>query len=169
MKLSIMKKSFDSTIFIAPSAVIFGDVTIGKHSSVWFNAVIRGDLAPVRIGKSCNIQDNSVIHVDFGNSTVIGDNVSVGHGAIIHGAEVGNNCIIGAGARVLNGSKVGEYCIIGAGCVVTEGFVIPPSSVVVGIPGKIVRSVDSNLIEIIERTRDNYLKLKEAYMSLEKD
>jgi len=126
-------------------------------------------MAPVTIGENCNIQDNSVIHVDFGNPTILGDDVSVGHGAIIHGAEVGNNCVIGFGARVLNASRVGEYSIIGAGCVVTEGSIIPPSSVVVGIPGRVVKSVDSHLRQIIELTRDNYLKLKEAYMTVQRD
>jgi carbonic anhydrase/acetyltransferase-like protein (isoleucine patch superfamily) len=118
-------------------------VTIGKHASIWFNTVIRGDMAPIRIGECRNIQDNSVIHVDSENPTVLGDNVSVGHGAIIHGAEVGSHCAVGVGARLLNGSRMGEYCIIGAGCVGTEGSVIPRRSVVLGIPGRVVKSVDA--------------------------
>ncbi len=166
MRISISKKSFHPSVFVAPSAAIFGEVTLGRHSSVWFNTVIRADMAPVSIGEYCNIQDNSVIHVDAGHPTILGDRVSVGHGAIIHGAEVGDNCIIGIGARLLNRSKVGECSIVGAGCVVTEGCVIPPFSLVLGIPGKVVKAVDSNLKEIIDQTCNNYLKLKEAYLRM---
>lgn len=135
-------------VFIADGAKIIGDVTISEGASVWFNAVIRGDEHPITIGKNSNVQDNAVLHVGAGFSCTIGDNVSIGHGAIVHGCEVGDGTLIGMGSTILNGAKIGKNCIIGAGALVTEGKQIPDNSVVMGIPGKVVRQMtDADLTE----------------------
>jgi carbonic anhydrase/acetyltransferase-like protein (isoleucine patch superfamily) len=140
--------NFDPTIFIAPTAVILGKVTIGKHSSIWFNAVIRGDVGPITIGENTNIQDGSILHAYYGKPVTVGDNVTVG-------------------AKVLNGCIIGEYSIIGAGAIVTEETVIPPYSLVLGIPGKIVGEVDERLQKRIERHCRNYFEVKETYLKRE--
>jgi carbonic anhydrase/acetyltransferase-like protein (isoleucine patch superfamily) len=146
---------FDPTIFIAPTAVILGEVTIGKHSSIWFNTVIRGDMGPISIGEKCNIQDSSVLHGYIAKPVVVGDNVTVGHCGLIHASTVKSNCLIGIGAKVLNG------CVIG---IVMEETVIPPYSLVLGMPGKIVGQVDGRLKRRIMRHCQNYLELKERYL-----
>jgi carbonic anhydrase/acetyltransferase-like protein (isoleucine patch superfamily) len=159
--------NFDPTIFIAPTAVILGKVTIGKHSSIWFNAVIRGDVGPITIGENTNIQDGSILHAYYGKPVTVGDNVTVGHGGLIHASTVESNCLIGIGAKVLNGCIIGEYSIIGAGAIVTEETVIPPYSLVLGIPGKIVGEVDERLQKRIERHCRNYFEVKETYLKRE--
>jgi len=130
----------DPTCFVHRSSVIVGDVTMGPNCSVWPCAVIRGDDSFIRIGHSTNIQDNAVIHVDHQHPTHIGDEVSIGHCAMVHGATVQDRCIIGIKAVVLSGCVIGKGSIIGAGAVVTPNTVIPPNSMVVGIPGKVKRS-----------------------------
>lgn len=117
-------------VFIAPSASVVGDVSIGRNSSIWFNTVIRADNAPVRIGKATSIQDNACIH----DKTTVGDNVTIGHGAIVHGCMVGDNALIGMGAVVLDGAIIGEGAIVAAGSVVRMGTVIPPRSLFAGNP-----------------------------------
>ena len=143
--------TFDPTIFIAPTAVILRDGTIGKHSSIWFNTIVRGDMGTISIGENTNIQDASVLHADVGKPVIVGDNVTVGHCGLIHASTVKNNCLIGIGAKVLNGCVIGEYCIIGAGAIVTEETVIPPYSLVLGIPGKVVGQVDERLQRRIQK------------------
>jgi len=154
---------FDLTVFIAPTAVILGDVRIGKHSSVWFNTVIRGDTATICIGENTNIQDGSVLHSAAGKPVIVGDNVTIGHCGVIHACTVKSNCLIGIGAKVLDGSVIGEFCIIGAGAIVTQETVIPPCSLVLGVPGKIVGQVDERLKKTIERHCRSYFDLKEKY------
>lgn len=129
------------SVYLAEGARVTGDVTIGEDSSVWFNAVLRGDCAPIRIGRRTNIQDNCVLHADPGEPCVIGDDVTVGHLAIVHGAEVGDNVVIGMHAVVMNRAKVGANSIIAVGAVVTEGVEIPPGSLVMGLPGKVKRAL----------------------------
>jgi len=147
--------------YVAPTAAVIGDVKIEDDSSVWFGAVIRGDEAPIRIGRGSNVQDNVVLHCDFESPMNIGDNVTLGHGAIIHGATIGDNVLIGMGAVVLNGANIGENCIVGAGAVVKENAVIPPNSMLVGVPAKIIRTLDEKAIE--ERKKESY------YVPLSKD
>jgi len=131
--------------YIAESAAVIGDVRIGAHSSVWFGAVIRGDDDRIVIGENSNIQDNAVLHCTEGIPTIIGDNVTVGHGAIVHGAVIADNVLIGMGAIVMNGAKIGENSVIGAGAVCTEKIIVPEGSVVVGVPAKVVKnSADYN-------------------------
>lgn len=155
--------SIDKTVFIADGARVLGDVEIGKNSSVWFNAVIRGDSNKIRIGNRSNIQDNAVIHTSKDFGVVIGDNVTVGHGAIVHGCTIGNNVMIGMGAIVLNGAIIEENCIIGAGALVTQGKVIPAGSLVFGNPAKIVRSLTDQEIRSITDNAASYVEEAEQY------
>lgn len=127
--------------WVANSATITGEVTLGEDCSVWFGSVLRGDDAPVTIGARTNIQDLTMVHADPGVPLVVGAEVTVGHRCILHGESIGDHCLIGMGAILLAGSKVGEGSIIGAGTVVKEGFVVPPRSLVVGVPGRIAREV----------------------------
>jgi carbonic anhydrase/acetyltransferase-like protein (isoleucine patch superfamily) len=131
--------------FIHAEAFVCGDVTLGARASVWPKAVIRADSAPVIIGESTNVQDGAVIHVDPGLPCTIGPRVTIGHRAIVHGATVEEECLIGMGAIVLNRVVVGRGSLIGAGAVCAEGMVIPPNSLVLGVPGKVVRSTDETL------------------------
>lgn len=155
--------SIDKTVFISDGARVLGDVEIGKNSSVWFNAVIRGDSNKIRIGNRSNIQDNAVIHTSKDFGVCIGDNVTIGHGAIVHGCTVKSNVIIGMGAIILNGAVIEENCIIGAGALVTQGKVIPAGSLVFGNPAKIVRSLTDQEIRSITDNAASYVKEAEHY------
>ena len=147
------------SVFIAGTASVIGDVTIGEDSSVWFNAVVRGDMRHIVIGSQTNIQDGAVVHTDDEFATIIGDRVTVGHNAIVHGATIGSDVLVGMGSIVLSGAVVGEKCIIGAGALVLEKTKIPPNSIVLGIPGKVVGKVDDRRVEQIRTFKDDYLKL----------
>jgi carbonic anhydrase/acetyltransferase-like protein (isoleucine patch superfamily) len=150
-------------VYIMESAEIVGDVKIGEHSSVWSKAVIRADGSCITIGKNTNIQDMCVMHTDPGMPLEIGDNVTIGHGAVIHCRRVGSNCIIGMGAMLLDNVEIGEYSVIAAGTVVTENKTIPPRSLVMGIPGKIVRQINDDNIRRIEDAAQEYLRLAESH------
>ena len=128
-------------LFLAPTAVLCGDVSVGPGVSLWFGAVVRGDVAPITLGAGTNIQDNAVVHCDYGVPQVIETGVVVGHAAVLHGRHVGADTLVGIGARLLSGSVVGPGCVIAAGAVVPPGMVVPPGSVVMGLPGKVVRAV----------------------------
>ncbi|MBE5906657.1 MAG: gamma carbonic anhydrase family protein [Lachnospiraceae bacterium] len=156
--------NISENVFIADGAKIIGDVTINEDASVWFNAVIRGDEHPITIGKRSNIQDNAVVHVGAGYSCHIGDDVSIGHGAIVHGCEIGDGTLIGMGATILNGAKIGKYCIVGANALITEGKVIPDYSVVMGVPGKIVRQMTEADIEGRHKNVEVYVKAAKEYL-----
>jgi carbonic anhydrase/acetyltransferase-like protein (isoleucine patch superfamily) len=136
--------TLDEKIFIADGAKVIGAVTMKEFSSLWFNVVARGDVNRIEIGRYTNVQDNSVVHVADTHPTLIGDYVTVGHNAIIHGCTIEDHCLIGMGAVVLNGAVVGKGSIIAAGAVVKEKQVIPPHSLVVGVPAKIVKSVSED-------------------------
>lgn len=136
------KVNIHPNTFIAETASVVGDVTIGEGSSIWYGSVARGDMNYVKIGKFTNIQDNATVHVDTERPCEIGDYTTVGHNAIIHGCTVGSNCLIGMGAIILNGAIIGDNSIIAAGSLITEGAIIPPNSLVMGSPGKIRRQVD---------------------------
>ena len=136
--------SIDGSVFRAPGSVVVGDVQIGPESSVWYNVVIRADVSPVRIGSRTNIQDGSILHADPGFPCIIGDDVTVGHRAIVHGAKVSNGALIGMGAILLNGAEIGEEAIVAAGAVVTEGTIVAPGTLVAGIPAKEKRQLDEN-------------------------
>ena len=156
-------KIIDNSVFIADGAKIIGDVEIGKNSSVWFNAVIRADSDKVKIGENSNVQDNSVIHTSEGFGVQIEDNVTIGHGAIIHGCTVKDNVMIGMGAIVLNGAVIEENSIIGAGALITQDKVIPSGSLAFGNPCKIVRQLTDEEISSISRNAKSYVKEAEKY------
>jgi len=149
--------------WIAPGAVVTGDVELGADASVWFGCIVRGDIAAIRVGQRTNIQDLSVVHVDTDQPCDIGSDVGVGHRAIIHGCTIGNGCLIGMGAIILSHAVIGADSVIGAGAVVREGTVIPPRSLVVGVPGRIIRQVDDELLVRARRTVEHYLVLKDAH------
>ena len=141
-------------VFIAPTASVLGDVRFGKEVNVWFGAVLRGDMAPIIIGDTTNIQDLCVLHCDEGKDLIIGTNVTVGHRALIHCRRVGDTCLIGMGAILLAGAEVGEGCLIGAGAVVRENTKVPARSIVVGVPGRIIgETTDAQLADFTERAR----------------
>ncbi len=150
--------------FIAETACIIGNVSIGERSSVWFNTVIRGDRAKISIGKGCNIQDNVVIHSDE-RDVEIGDKVTIGHGSVMHGCLIKNNALIGMNATILHGSEIGEFAIIGAGALVPPNHKIPANSVVLGLPCKHVRMTTEEDLLLIKNTLKNYEKLTEIYLS----
>ena len=156
-------KSIDKSVFIADGAKVIGDVEIGKNSSIWFNAVIRADSDTVKIGENTNIQDNAVIHTSAGFGVQIGDNVTIGHGAIVHGCTVKDNVIIGMGAIILNGAVIEENCIIGAGTLVTQGKVIPAGSLAFGNPVKIARQLTGEEIQSILDNANSYVKEAKNY------
>src|SRR5688572_20474796 len=128
-------------VFIAPGAMVIGDVTIGVGSSVWFNAVLRGDIAPIRLGRGSNVQDGSVLHVDEGVPCVVGDEVVIGHGAVVHSANIEDGALIAMHATVLSNSKIGRESIVGAHALVPPGKAFPARSLIVGVPGKVAREV----------------------------
>ncbi|MEI8345498.1 MAG: gamma carbonic anhydrase family protein [Candidatus Omnitrophota bacterium] len=147
------------SVFVAPGAHLIGDVRIARGSSVWFGAVLRADLASIIIGKNTNIQDNSVLHVDVGVRCVLGDGIIMGHQATAHGCVVGAHSLIGIGARILNGAQIGPECVIGAQAVVLENARIPARSLVVGIPGKIVRRLSASEVKHYNRWAMGYVRL----------
>lgn len=150
-------------LFIAPTATVTGDVALGEDVNVWFGAVIRGDRDRIRIGAGSNVQDNAVLHTSRGFALEIGSLVSVGHGAILHGCRISDRVLIGMGAIVMNGAVVGEGCIVGAGAVVTEKTSIPPNSVVLGVPGRVMRSTTSEEAEHIVANARGYIELARRY------
>lgn len=156
--------NIDPSAYITESAELIGAVTIGKQSSVWFQVVIRADDEPVTIGDGTNIQDGTIIHIDPGCPTILGNYVTVGHRAIVHGAEVADNVMISMGAIVLNGAQIGENSIIGAGALVTERMVIPPNSLVLGIPGRVVKLVTDEQVARIRQTAESYIERGQAYL-----
>lgn len=131
----------DPQAFVAPGAQIIGQVTLQAGSSVWHGAIIRGDMDKIIIGKNSNVQDNSVVHVSEGHPVSIGDDVTIGHHAVIHGCTIGNQVLVGMNATVLDGAQIGDGCIIGANALIPQGKVIPPHSMVLGIPGKVVKQI----------------------------
>ena len=145
--------------FVADNATVVGDVTLAPGSTVWYGAVIRGDEGPIYIGENTNIQDNAVLHCDAGSQVVLHPNVTVGHGAIVHGAEVGEGTLIGMHATLLNGCKVGKGCIIGAGALVPEGKEIPDHVVVMGVPARVVKEISPQQLAFSEHNAAAYAEL----------
>ncbi|RZN63231.1 gamma carbonic anhydrase family protein [Methanonatronarchaeum sp. AMET6-2] len=152
----------DETAYISESAYVQGKVKIGAKSSVWPNATIRAD-SPIKIGRSTNIQDNAALHSMNEESTTVGDRVTIGHSAVVHGCTIKDECLIGMGAVVLNDAEIGENCIIGASALILEGQEIPSNSLVVGVPGKVVRNLDEDDIKRIKDKAAEYEELTEKY------
>lgn len=141
------KPVIDGSAFIAPQTVVVGDVTIGPDASIWYGAILRGDCDAIRVGARTNIQDGCVLHADPGVPCVLGEGVTVGHRAIVHGARVGNNALIGMGAIVMNGAQIGENALVGVGAVVTEGTCVPPGTLFLGVPARYRRDLTPEEIE----------------------
>jgi len=154
----------EESVFIARNATVLGNVTLGKKVSVWYNAVIRGDSDRIIIGDCTNIQDHCVVHVDKDVPVIIGRNVIVGHRAIIHGCKIGNNCLIGMGSIIMNHCIVGDYCIIGANTLLPENTVIPDNSLVIGSPGKVVKTVTQAMMDRIQQGVDHYCQEAARYL-----
>lgn len=157
-------RSLDGGAFAATNAVLTGRLALGPEANVWFGCVLRGDDASIHIGARTNVQDLTMIHADIDVPNVIGDEVTIGHRCVLHGATVGDRCLIGMGAILLGGSVIGEESIIGAGAVVKEGMVVPPRSLVVGVPAKIVREVSDSQVEAIRRSADGYVNKVRQYL-----
>ena len=154
----------DPSVYVAPNASIIGDVHIGPRSSVWFGAVIRGDVFHIRIGSETSIQDNTVVHVTHDRfATVVGNRVTVGHSVTLHGCTVGDLCIIGMGATILDQVEIGERCIVGAGALLTPGTKVPPHSLVLGVPGKVVKTLTAADEEFHRRLAGKYIRLAHNY------
>ena len=155
--------------FVADSAAVIGDVTVGDDSSVWFGAVIRGDSEPIRIGRRSSIQDNATIHCDDGHPVTIGDDVTVGHNAIVHGATLADGSLVGMGAIVMNGAVIGAGSVVAAGAVVTQDMVVPPCSLAAGIPARVVKTgVEAYAVS----NRENaaiYVERKEIYLAQQRE
>jgi len=149
----------DSSVFIAPGAIVVGDVAIGPDASVWYQAVVRGDTESIRIGASTNIQDMTMVHADPGFPCVVGDRVTVGHRAILHGCTVEDGCLIGMGAILLNGSRVGAGSVVGAGTLLLEKTEIPPGSLVVGAPARVLRLIGESTRERLEKSWRHYCEM----------
>lgn len=148
----------EENVFIAPGSQLIGDVHIGSESTIWFNAVLRGDEGSITIGKRCSIQDNSTIHLYEGSPVVVEEEVTVGHNVILHGCKVGKRSIIGMGSTILDNTEIGEECIIGANTLIPSGKKIPPRSLVVGSPGKVVRELNDKDLELIQLSIDTYVQ-----------
>jgi carbonic anhydrase/acetyltransferase-like protein (isoleucine patch superfamily) len=151
--------------FIAPTASVMGQVTLGESVSIWYGAVLRADVEKITIGDRTNIQDNAVLHADFGSPTIIGNDVTVGHGAIVHGAIVGDGSLIGMRATILNNAKIGKFCIIGAHALVTEGMEIPDFSMVLGTPGKVIKQLPASYAAHLLESAAHYVEMGQRHAS----
>jgi carbonic anhydrase/acetyltransferase-like protein (isoleucine patch superfamily) len=153
------------SFFVAPSAAVIGQVTLGRDVSVWFGAVLRADSATIAIGDRSNIQDNAVVHVDADAPTVVGADVTIGHAATVHGCRVGDFSLIGIGATILSHAVIGRYCIIGANALITERKEFPERSLIVGVPAKRVREVTDEEMEMLRQSAAHYVEMGRRYRS----
>ena len=151
------------SVFIAPGAVVLGDVTIGEHSSVWFNAVIRGDTEAILIGRQTNIQDGCILHADAGFPCTLGDRVTLGHGAIVHGATIEDDVMIGMRAVVMNGARIGRGSIVAVGAIVLEDLHVPPGSVVMGTPAVVKRQATEKDAARIQHAAEHYVEAARTF------
>jgi len=153
-------------VFVAETAALIGDVEIGARTSIWYGAVLRGDVMHIRIGADCSIQDNTVVHVNSGgHATLVGDRVTVGHQVLLHGCTVGDECIIGMGAIVMDGARVGPRCIVGAGALVTPGTDIPEGQLAIGSPARPKRPLTDEELAWIKTSAANYVELAARYLA----
>ena len=158
--------SIDPTAFIAPGAVVAGDVEIGPQASVWFNTVVRGDSDHVRVGARTNVQDLAVLHTDPGKPCEVGEDCTIGHGAIVHGCRIGTGCLIGMGAIVLSGAVIGDESLVAAGALIPEGKEFAPRSLLVGSPARLARTLtDAEVRDLIKPGVDHYLDYMQGYRS----
>ena len=162
-ELQGQRPDIDPSAYVSDSAQVIGNVTLAAHASVWFGAVIRGDSDPIRVGKNSNVQDTAVLHADPGAPLTIGDQVTVGHQAMLHGCTVGDGTLIGIGAVVLNHAKIGKNCIVGAGALVTEGKEFPDGSMIIGSPAKAVKQLSPEQIAGLGRMWQVYVGRGQIY------
>jgi len=161
-----LNPKLDDTVYLAPGSKIIGDVTIGEHSSIWFNTVVRGDVNYITIGKMTNVQDLSMLHVTKDTRTlIIGDNVTIGHSVTLHGCTLRNNCFIGMGATILDGAVVEENSMVAAGALVKQNFIVPYGKLVAGVPAKVVRDLSEDEIANIQASAERYKKYAELSAS----
>ena len=153
----------DPTAWVAPSALLLGRVRVGARSSIWFNSLLRGDCDAIVIGADCNLQDGSVIHNMQGYPVILGDRVSFGHGVLAHGCTIESDVLVGIRASILNGATIGHHSLIAAGALVPENAQIPPYSLVMGMPGKVVKRVSSEHERLIQETAEHYVTYAQAY------
>lgn len=151
------------SVFVADGAVVIGDVEIGEESSVWFNTVIRGDIQRIRIGKRTNVQDNCTLHVTMADPVVVGDSVTFGHGVVAHGCTIEDFCLIGIGSVVLDGAVIGKGSVIAAGAVVSPRTIVPPHSLVMGVPGKVVKTLAPESAVANRLVADHYVEYAQSY------
>ncbi len=163
MTLNGVSPEISPDAFVAETAALIGNVTVGRDSSVWFGAVIRGDNEPITVGEGTSIQDNAVLHTEKGHPLTVGNNVTVGHGAVVHCSCVGDNTLVGMGAILLDGAVIGSNCIIGAGALVKENAVVPDGTMMVGVPAKPVRELAPEQIAFLKQTSP-YVALSKEYM-----
>jgi carbonic anhydrase/acetyltransferase-like protein (isoleucine patch superfamily) len=165
MQIQFRPELIHPTVFIAPGAVVVGEVTLAEEASIWFNATLRGDTTPVTVGRGTNIQEGCILHADPGFPTIVGAGVTGGHGAGIHGARIGDNTLIGIRSVLLNGVVVGENCIVGACALLTEGKEYPPGSLILGVPAKVVRPLTPTEIEHNRLSAQRYMEKARAFMT----
>jgi len=152
-------------VFVAENAALIGDVELADDVSIWYGAVLRGDVHYIRVGSRSNIQDNCVVHVEQGTGpAIVGDEVTIGHSAVVHGCTVGRGALVGIGARILSHAVVGEQALVGAGAVVTEGMQVPPRTLVLGVPGKVKRDLTKEELERVDRSWKYYVAYKNEYL-----
>ena len=159
-------KTADDNFWIAPNASVIGEVNLERDASIWFNAILRADNEPITIGEGSNVQDGAIIHTDPGYACNIGKKVTVGHMAMLHGCSIGDGSLIGIGSVVLNGAKIGKNCIIGSKALVTEGMEVPDGSMVLGIPGKIKKTLTEEEQSIVPLGADHYIDNYKKYKQL---
>lgn len=157
-------RAVEGGAWAAANATLTGEVTLGEDVGIWFGCVVRGDDAPLTIGPRTNVQDLTMVHADTGVPNRIGAEVTIGHRCVLHGAEVGDRCLIGMGAVLLGGSRIGAGSIVGAGALVKEGMEVPPRSLVVGLPARVVRSVSDEELAMIERSAEGYVRKIRLYL-----
>ncbi len=157
--------SLPEEYYVADSAAVIGDVTLHNQSSIWFGAVLRGDIEPILVGERSNIQDNSVAHTGTGAPTIIGDDVTVGHNVTLHGCKVGNNCLIGMGSILLDNCEIGYNCIIGAGSIIGQGKKIPPGSLALGSPARVIRKLSKEDVSDVRKYAERYVVKMKQYRS----
>jgi carbonic anhydrase/acetyltransferase-like protein (isoleucine patch superfamily) len=155
-------------VFISPTSMVIGNVTLGKNCNIWFGSVLRGDTDLISVGEGSNIQDNAVLHADPGAPCIVGEHCIIGHSAIVHGARLDHHVLIGMNATVLNNAQIGAYSIIGANALIPSGMEIPPYSLVLGVPAKVVKTLDESVEQRIQENAEEYIERAKSYMKFYK-
>ena len=150
-------------LFVAANATVIGDVTLGPNSSIWYGAILRGDINAIAIGEGTNVQDGTVVHLADDHGVRVGDHTTIGHAAIIHACTIGDECLVGMGATVLDGAQIGDRCIIGANALVTQRFIAPPGSMILGAPAKVVRPLTPDEAGGLRRWAEKYVEVAKAH------